>query len=293
MLPEHVQVVVYHDPCKDGLASACVAFQFNPNIILVPLNHAKKEESAQAVMQHLGKQIAFFDCVPSSIELLHTLRLHGPVMIQDHHSGNLQVFKDEEDRTDLFFDMSKSGCMLAWDYFFPGKERPPLIDLIGERDLGVFNSRNQKIWYALAEAGVAIDMNLGELNFWILKGQQGVDELVSRGEEISTRIQGQLQALKANVQTCTIQKQAYRVCVCEIANYILISDAAVYFQRDVYPQVDFVLFYTPNHEGFRLSFRTAKTEIDLAKIAQSIGGNGHRAAAGAGCETLPWGLLVI
>ncbi len=282
MRPEDVEVVVYHDPCKDGLAAACVAYQYNPNIILVPLNHAKKEEFFIAIIKYVGKQIAFFDCVPSSTEMLHDLRSYAPVMIQDHHSGNLETFKDEQDKTDLFFDMSRSGCMLAWDFFFPGKQRPLLVDLIGKRDMGDFNSTNQKIWYALADVSAAVDMKLEELNSWILKGDQGVDELLQRGEVIATRIKAQLEALKANVQTGEIQGQTYKICVCEIASYTLVSD------------VDFVLFYTPIKEGgYRLSFRTSRSDLDLAKIAQSIGGGGHRAAAGAGCEKLPWGLLLV
>lgn len=296
MLPEDVQVVVYHDPCKDGLAAACIAHQFNPNIVLVPLNHAKKEEFSIAIAEHLTKHIAFFDCVPPTVEMLCTMRSLGHVMIQDHHSGNLETFKDVQDRTGLFFDMTRSGCMLAWDFFFPGSFRPLLVDLIGKRDLGDFNSANQKIWYALAESGVAIDMTLEELNSWILKGDQGVDELLEKGEVIATKIREQLVALKANVQTCEIQGQEYKVCVCEISNYILVSDAAIYFQSEVYPDVDFVLFYTPNppnRVGFRLSFRTLKPELDLAQIARSIGGNGHKAAAGAGCDELPWGLLLV
>ena len=43
------------------------------------------------------------------------------------------------------FDMERSGAGLTWDYFYPGRPRPWLIDYVEDRDLWRFKIEDAEV----------------------------------------------------------------------------------------------------------------------------------------------------
>lgn len=72
-------------------------------------------------------------------------------MILDHHKSAMDDLKNE---AGCFFDMSHSGAVLAWHYFFGLDTTPPLfLQLIQDRDLLRWDMRemSEALSYALYE----------------------------------------------------------------------------------------------------------------------------------------------
>jgi oligoribonuclease NrnB/cAMP/cGMP phosphodiesterase (DHH superfamily) len=54
------------------------------------------------------------------------------LLVIDHHKS---AMVELHDISNTHFDMTKSGAMLAWEWFHPGKEPPKFIQYIQDRDL--------------------------------------------------------------------------------------------------------------------------------------------------------------
>ena len=78
----------------------------------------------------------------------------GHLLVLDHHKTAQAALADiDHAKAKIVFDMERSGAGLAWDYFYPlatGSARPPLIDMVEDRDLWRFQHEGSKrLHYAL------------------------------------------------------------------------------------------------------------------------------------------------
>jgi len=168
LAPQDVHLCVYHDPCSDGRGAAFAAQLFSRSIDLMRWSNevmsqwktapttqnpdsdsgAQSEavssstlpDAVQAQVDALlhavhGKNVVFLDCAPAN-ELQWTLLevAASRLMVLDHHMSNMQFLRDAPG---CFFDMSRSGCGLAWDYFHgaTGKPLPLVLQMVQKRDL--------------------------------------------------------------------------------------------------------------------------------------------------------------
>lgn len=277
MNPGEVTAVAYHAPCLDGLASAAAAYMFSPNLKFIPYQLGGGKESDIPP----GECLLFLDCAPT---VGFVRGYDGKIMILDHHIGNYDVYqRTAPDLLPIFhFDNDRSGCQLAWDFFHPGRAIPHVMRCIGERDLGNFLGEPGYIGLALTERNVKTIPELLVLIHGYL------EILIREGKSIRERVNQMIEELKpGRIEDIEIDNLNYRVCVCKVKGYAYLNEIA----EGMYgSDIDFVMMYYKTANGkFRLSFRTDK-EVDLSKITQSIGGNGHARAAGAEVDVLPWGL---
>jgi uncharacterized protein len=63
-------------------------------------------------------------------ELIQKVKYH--LIVIDHHKS---AMIELHDISNTHFDMTKSGAMLSWEFFHPGKEPPKFIRYIQDRDL--------------------------------------------------------------------------------------------------------------------------------------------------------------
>src|SRR5690606_18083449 len=71
--------------------------------------------------------------------LLHLSHFVKKIVVLDHH---ITAKEDLEDLPFAFFDMDKSGAVLAWEYFRPGVPVPKLLLHVQDRDLWKFKLDN-------------------------------------------------------------------------------------------------------------------------------------------------------
>jgi oligoribonuclease NrnB/cAMP/cGMP phosphodiesterase (DHH superfamily) len=281
MLPEKVEYVVYHDPCLDGLAAALCAFRFSEQIKFIPHNHSNPQGSESAVLGLQRSNILYVDCVPTK-RVLHLLRENGnEVQILDHHVGNQ---RDLEGEHGCHFDMEHSGCDLAWEFFFPGKDFPFLLWCIAERDLGRFDDPTVRyVGHALMDMS---RRTIEDLNGWLEKGLDGVRELMQKGKELEDTLDELKRTLVIN--PVTLPDLEYKVVAARLDGYKFINEICQHMYT-VHPEVDLVLVYYELENGdLKVSFRTNKDGVDLSVIAKMYGGNGHAKAAGATVSKALW-----
>lgn len=171
------------------------------------------------------------------------------------------------------FDMSRSGAGITWDYFFPGRPRPHLINHIEDRDLWRFELPYTR------QIQAAIFSYPYDFDVW--------DELADSFDEFGNTAladEGVAIERKHHKDIAELTKVVTRMMTIgghtvPIANlpYTLTSDAGHLLCGDQYP---FAGCYWDTPEGRVFSLRSRDNGADVADIATQYGGGGHAHASG-------------
>ena len=173
------------------------------------------------------------------------------------------------DITNTHFDMTKSGAMLAWEYFHPGKEPPKFIQYIQDRDLWKWELPYSR------EFAAAFDMVPFEFEeFEKFEDDSVFDDAVKRGSYILA-------------YSKTVVKK-----VCEKAQLrkmdgkdVMVVNASHWMSEigsRLAPDCDFAMIWYWDHEDrvTKVSLRAFHETVDVSEIAKKFGGGGHKKAAG-------------
>lgn len=289
MHPEEVEVVIFHHPCTDGAAAAWVAKQFNQKIWLMEWTHEKIDENRmlEIIENCKDKNVMFVDCAPKTRDQLYQLSYScKQYLILDHHKSGMELFADgfNPSNGEVRFDMEKSGCVLAWEFFFPLKPIPTLLLYIQERDLWKFKLEGSKeftdYFYAMHNPSNVLEF-FRIMNDYT-QNEEAFATIMKRGLAVSEFKQQMCQDMASRSLSKMYKDYKIKVTPCD---FLLISDVGNYMCQD--DDVDFAVLYQVK-EGSSglmamLSFRSKKT--DVSAIAKEFpGGGGH--AASAGC-TIP------
>jgi len=129
--------VLYHANCLDGYASAWSAWKFFGNMAhYQPVRHRMPVPKIPK-----GATIYLLDfCYPMEQMLMVASNAHQ-VIVLDHHASTYADYIAHRNQADLpvnlafYFEQTQSGCVMAWNYFFPDSAMPVLLAHIQDRDL--------------------------------------------------------------------------------------------------------------------------------------------------------------
>lgn len=263
--PEDV-VVIYHANCPDGFGAAYCAWRtFGNKARYVPYQHGDLPVDVS------GKHVVMVDCCYCKDDACAVHDKAESFITLDHHHtaqqecGNLDF---------CYFDMSRSGSGLAWDYFHPNIPRPELITHVEARDLWRWENPDTKpfclkldtlprdfaTWDAVAS------MNSYKLVEFLAEGRA----MVAQSEAMIERFCQDAR----KVMFC-----GYRVWLLNVPRPFVTDDCgAMLASRD---DTDFALLWNaPDLDEVRLSLRSANG-FDVSNVAKMLGGGGHKAASGA------------
>ena len=254
--------VVYHGNCSDGFTGAWAAWlKLGDKVEYIPYyfgSVAKLPLEAEAIM---------IDCAYPR-DILFALRAKTKrVAVLDHHKTNME---DLQNMSDVIFDMNRSGAMLAWDYFHPGTEPPPLVKYVQDRDLwtkallsteeisSLVNSTDMS-WTAWNQLSDTLSMNF--------------DTAAAKGAAI-------LAADRKHVkQICGLSYMR------DVGGYIVPVVNTSIFLSDVghelckrHPDAPFAACYFDTQEGKRRWSLRSMNGFDCSVVAKKFGGGGHAAA---------------
>lgn len=127
-------LIIYHNDCLDGFASAAIAAGFL-SYGRVDLMAASYLDPVPDMSKYENVYILDFSWEPSLL-LPATVELKNVVMI-DHHSTSFKAWEGMElpENMHLIHNKAFSGALLTHNFFYPGKEAPLLYQLISDRDL--------------------------------------------------------------------------------------------------------------------------------------------------------------
>jgi len=281
---------IYHANCADGFGAAWVVRHWaqrtgreiefhaatygNPppdaagrNVIMVDFSYKR------LVLENMLRS--------SDIKQAHT------ILILDHHetaqkelAGIVEPNRYEPElwRADweqwlswpvrALFDMDKSGAGLAWDFFFPGEPRPDLINHIEDRDLWRFRlSGTREIQAALFSYPYDFDV-------WDGLMKRDVLALEADGHAIERKHHKDIAELVGVAK----RRMVIGGVSVPVANlpYTLTSDAGHLMAKGE----PFAACYWDTPDGRVFSLRSQNDGANVAEIAASYGGGGHKHAAG-------------
>lgn len=283
-------IVIAHAPCMDGFCAAWAVWRaFGGLIDYVP---GVYDEAPPDVT---GRHVIIVDFSFPEPVLRTMAEKAASVLVLDHHKTAQQnlagVPRAEADwqshlrnaaayagqgagnRIGAIFDMNRSGCMLAWEYFHQGKPAPRLLCHVQDRDLWRFALIGTRQINAVAFSH--------DYDFFI------TDRLVAECEDDYRRArmidEGEA-LLRQHDKTIRellpeLRRDMYiRGHLVPVANLPkpFVSDAAGLMAEGQ----PFAACYwdSPGYRNF--SLRSRDGGIDVSEIARSYGGGGHKNAAG-------------
>jgi oligoribonuclease NrnB/cAMP/cGMP phosphodiesterase (DHH superfamily) len=267
--------VIYHGNCADGFSAAwCFWRKYGTGADY----HAGVYQ--QDPPDVTGREVYMVDFSYKRPVVEEMLRVAANVTLIDHHKTAIEDLQPlfmqdswmgEPKQLAHFTDLNRSGATLAWDYLFPGEDRPLLLGHIEDRDLWRFKLPGTREIQALVFSH--------EYTF------EQWDRLMSAD---------QVELLKMTAAGAAIERKHHKdvaelVGVCKrrmvigghdvpVASlpYTLVSDAAHLMAQGE----PFAACYWDTSEGRVFGLRATDTGLDVSEVAKQYGGGGHAKAAG-------------
>ena len=261
MEPSSVNVVIYHANCNDGFGAAYSAWKLLGNRAEY---HAASHGSPPPDVT--GKRVVILDFSYDNATTKALIEQAEELWVIDHHKSNMVELHDI---SNTHFDMTKSGAMLAWEFFHPGKEAPKFIQYIQDRDLWQWELAYSK------EFSAAFDMvpwNFDEYEKF--EDDSVFDDAVKRGSYILAYSKT---VIKKVCDKATKRKyKDHDVMVVNSSHWM--SEIGATLAKDC----DFAMIWYYDHDAllYKCSLRAFHDTMDVSEIAKSFGGGGHRKAAG-------------
>lgn len=264
-------IILYHANCNDGSAAALAAW----------LKLGDQDHQYIAVKHRFpppeavkGQDVIIVDfCYPR--EQLINMQAKS-ILILDHHISaqkDLAQPFDPSLNITAHFDMTKSGAVLSWQYFFPDTPIPRLFTLIQDRDIWL----NQHPESPYLNYGLNIFSQ--DFRGWkqLIEQQQTLDKTIEAGHAIYQFVDIQIKnIIKSRVYT---KIAGFDVPIVNSPSFMM-SDL-IHQLLVVEPNAPFAAAYSDDlaHGTRYYSLRSEDNREDVSVIAKSLGGGGHRNAA--------------
>jgi len=259
--PSSVNCVIYHADCTDGFGAAYSAWKLLGNRADY---HACKHGTPPPDVK--GKNVVILDFSFDNATTKKMIEDANTLLVIDHHKS---AMVELHDISNTKFDMTKSGAMLSWEFFHPGKEPPKFIRYIQDRDLWIWELEYSK------EFSAAFDMVPFEFEeFEKFEDSSVFDDACKRGSYILA-------------YSKTVVKK-----VCEKAvkrkykeKDVLVVNSSHWMSEigaRLAPDCDFAVIWYYDHDDrmIKVSLRSFHDKIDVSEIAKEFGGGGHKKASG-------------
>lgn len=291
-------ICIYHGNCADGFGAAwSVRNAIGGDVEY----HAGVYQ--QAPVNVAGKYVVLVDfCYPTHI-LEEMVKDALGILIIDHHKSAMSSFKEAvEEKPWLFidmsecskkvnferylenlaidrcencgpriygyFDMNRSGAMMAWDFFNWEDEPPNLIKHIQDRDLWRFDLKNTR------EIQAALFSYIYDFDVWDSLMKLPTEDLAKQGHAIERKHFKDInEFIKVAAHRMTIAGHDVPVLN---APYFYSSDAGHILAQGE----KFAACYWDQPDGRVFSLRSSEEGMDVSEIAKQFGGGGHKNAAG-------------
>jgi uncharacterized protein len=258
-------VILYHAECADGFGAAWAIWKQFPSARFIPVKHGNPpppELTTQRVV------IVDFSYDRPTLEQLASET--QALLVLDHH---ITAEKALADLPYAYFDMKKSGAVLAWEWAHD-HPLPWLLDYIQDKDLWTWALPSSR------EINAAVASHPFDFHLWNGFKQKDLEQ---EGRAILRYEQELVSKLAA--QAVLVEFQG--AIIPSVQSAVLTSQIGERLSTD-YP---FCIIWH-DREGRRYySMRSREDGSDVGAIAVSFGGGGHTHAAGFSIPLGPDGSL--
>lgn len=282
--------IIYHGPCSDGTGGLWASCYYKP----IKNRYACKA-GFNPQGDYTGMNVIFVDLCPKIDYLIELLKIAKYVVILDHHKSSEQMILNNSSILSTIpnlyieFDMGRSGCQMAWDYFFDSQPRPFFIDYMGDRDLWTWKlPSSREINTALWELGYIDSYDLTKLTGLLENPEEKIKYLESSGKFIEAGNKREVDIGLSNAIEVSMicENKTYRIWLGGNVNPVLRSDlgnalCSKPFKDGVLPDFSACWQFDPKSDEWWISLRGVPNRSpDLSVLASSFGGGGHPMASG-------------
>lgn len=259
MRPSEVTHVLYHAECPDGFGAAYAAWKvLQDRAVYLPVAHGQPPPELPA-----NAHVAIVDFSYQREVILKIKEQVADLVVLDHHA----TAQDElVGLSWAEFDMNKSGARLAWEFWHPDEDLPPLLAYVEDKDLW--------LWRLEQSAEVSIALHSYPMDFAVWDGLD-LDHLKLEGVALR-RLQEQIVSsavARARMETLfghrvpVVNASDFRS---EIANRLC----------SLHPECAFAAAYHYDKAGELCWSLRSVGDFDVAALARLAGGGGHKNASG-------------
>jgi oligoribonuclease NrnB/cAMP/cGMP phosphodiesterase (DHH superfamily) len=264
--------ILHHANCFDGTGAKYAAWcYFKEDATYIPVQYGEPFPSEVKLTQNSEVYIVDFSYPREILEEVHSKV--GLLQVLDHHKTAQEALAGLDYAE---FDMNRSGAVMAWQFFHPGKDVPQLLLHVQDGDLWKFKMADTE---AVRAALPLLEGRMSEWS-WVCGHRRSLNELIERGNTILSANRIKIDSVVKN----NVKVLPYRGLKAGVYNTTQLTSEignAVYDEASL--GVDISLSYFIDREGTPIvSFRSrAGTGPDVSALAKELGGGGHQGAAGA------------
>ncbi len=261
--------VVYHDPCIDGFMSAYVLHKIYPFAEYVPMAYGKPLPFTPEKQD----RVIFADFSLKRPEMLKLAETYCQIFVFDHHQSAENELVNLPPNIETIFDKSECGASLiakVLNIELDENEKTTLL-YVKDRDLYIGALKATEYMH-LALLSLPKDFDV-----WEKEINQGVESLISKGSAI------------APYKKLLVDEFVKSAILKTWRGYqdIPVVNCPDVFATDVLAILavnrPFAVSYWVIGDRVKYSLRSNKNSpsaVDVAELAQSLGGGGHKNASG-------------
>jgi hypothetical protein len=260
-------VVLYHRNCPDGFGGAYAAWKkFGDAASYLPISHG--ETPPQGLE---GKEIFCLDYSFKKEILLELEKKAKRLVVLDHHIGAKEAVESVREHV---FNNDQSGAGISWHYFHPDAKVPRLIEYIEDNDL----FRNSLAH--IEEVSAFMSIQPFELTHFdalcaAMETPDGFAHIQEKGASYREYLAALCDFLAGKAEE--VELEGHRVFAVNVkGSQILRDEIGHRLYRDHHRP--FAIIWNEDSEARGYSLR-GDGSVDLSKLAQKYGGNGHVGAA--------------
>ena len=263
-------MVIYHHNCADGFSAAWVFHHYFQQHTTGRTPEFVPGRYGYPPPDVTGREVYLVDFSYRRDVVAHMVAQAARVTLIDHHQTALQDLAGLPGLV-TFTDLHRSGATLAWDYLFPGEQRPPLLGHVEDRDLWRFKLPGTREIQALV---FSYEYTFERWDELMAADQVQLLEMTAAGAAIERKHRKDVAELVAACRRRMLIA-GHDVWAASLP-YTMASDGGELLASG--EPFGAVYWDTADHRQFSLRSRDAG--LDVAAICQGFGGGGHRNAAG-------------
>lgn len=253
--------ILFHGNCFDGFGAAWAAWKkFGSDATYLECHYGKPLPEVED-----GSDVFMID-FSSDRASIEALAARTNLVILDHHKTAEENLKGLPYAT---FDMSRSGAMLAWNYFFPGYIVPTLIEYVQDRDLWQFKLKHSSEFHACLASYPKSFASWNDFEnkdwFEILKEGQAI--LRYKDEQVDMILKNAHWTKMSGFDIICVNATSHWS---DVGNQLCIK----------YPDAKFSASWYIDDKGNKKWSLRSMGDFDVSAIAKTFGGGGHKNAAG-------------
>ena len=270
---------LYHSRDLDGYTSGAVVKLKYPSATLIGYDYGEPMPDIPA-----NCPIIIIDVSFSMPDMLKLSKLSGGQLTWiDHHASAIKAYNEfmvgKEPFMTAVLEDGVAACEGGWKHFFPGEKMPTAILLLGEYD--TWRNQDEKRWNDIIlpfQFGMRMICDSPETfpkRFIDGVSDPSYFDVVEQGKTVL------LYQAQLNKQQC---KRSFEI---EFKGLRAICLNGGGFNSDVFKSVydeskhDLMMpFQYDGKDSWVVSLYTTKAEVDCSTLAKSMGGGGHKKAAG-------------